>query len=502
MKQLTALQQGRRSNSFRSASSPLDGSVDGAIKSPATIFWLIFHGLCCLISLVLGFRFSRLVFFLLISTSSSPSTTNSMYSSLRTTLPSSDSPEVKISGSGDTGGSKVVVGRHGILIRPWPHPDPVEVMKAHRIIERVQMEQRSQYGIKSPRTVIAITPTYVRTFQTLHLTGVMHSLMNVPYDLIWIVVEAGGATNETASLIEKSGLKTIHIGFDRKMPILWEDRHKLESSMRIHALRIVREKRLDGVVMFADDSNMHSLELFDEIQNLKWIGAVSVGILAHVGGSEETEISIVEKDDSEKKSQLPVQGPACNSSDQLVGWHVFDTLPFVETSARYIGDRAVVLPRKLEWAGFVLNSRLVWEETEDKPVWVKEWEEIDRDGEDLESPLSLLKDTSVVEPLGSCGRKVLLWWLRVEARADSKFPTRWSIENPLEITVPAKRTPWPDAPPELPSATTEKMITNPENPEKRPAKSGSRKKRSSRSKRKHNAKASDNRVSARRVADN
>ncbi|KAL3626824.1 Beta-1,4-xylosyltransferase irx14 [Castilleja foliolosa] len=485
MKQLTALQQqGRRSNSFRSLSSPLDATVDGTIKSPATIFWLILHGLCCLISLVLGFRFSRLVFFLLISTSSSPSTTtsSSIYSSLRKTLPSYASPEVNISSS-----SKVVVGRHGILIRPWPHPDPAEVMKAHRIIERVQMEQRSQYGVKSPRTVIAITPTYVRTFQTLHLTGVMHYLINVPYDLIWIVVEAGGATNETASVIEKSGLKTIHIGFDRKMPILWEDRHKLESSMRLLALRIVREKRLDGVVMFADDSNMHSLELFDEIQNVKWLGAVSVGILAHVGGSEETELSIVEKDDSEKKSQVPVQGPACNSSNQLVGWHVYDTLPFVETSARYIGDRAVVLPRKLEWAGFVLNSRLVWEDTEDKPIWVKEWEEVNRDGDDLESPLSLIKDTSVVEPLGSCGRKVLLWWLRVEARADSKFPARWIIDHPLDITVPAKRTPWPDAPPELPSATTEKMITNLESTEKRPAKSSSRKKRSSRSKRKHNS---------------
>lgn len=133
----------------------------------------------------------------------------------------------------------MVVGRHGILIRPWPHPDPAEVMKAHGIIERVQAEQRSQYGVKNPRTVIAVTPTYVRTFQTLHLTGVMHSLMNVPYDLIWLVVEAGGTTNETESLIAKSRLKTIHIGFNGKMPILWEDRHKLESRMRLHALRYI-----------------------------------------------------------------------------------------------------------------------------------------------------------------------------------------------------------------------------------------------------------------------
>lgn len=93
------------------------------------------------------------------------------------------------------------------------------------------------YGVRSPKTVIVVTPTYVRTFQALHLTGVMHSLMLVPYDLVWIVVEAGGITNETASFIAKSGLKTIHLGFDQKMPNTWEDRHKLETKMRLHALR-------------------------------------------------------------------------------------------------------------------------------------------------------------------------------------------------------------------------------------------------------------------------
>jgi len=134
--------------------------------------------------------------------------------------------------------SRVVVGRHGIRIRPWPHPDPVEVMKAHGIISRVQNEQRLLFGVKNPRKVIVVTPTYVRTFQTMHLTGVMHSLMLVPYDLTWIVVEAGGVTNETASIIGKSGLRIIHVGFNQKMPSLWEDRHKVESLMRLHALRL------------------------------------------------------------------------------------------------------------------------------------------------------------------------------------------------------------------------------------------------------------------------
>lgn len=170
-------------------------------------------------------------------------------------------------------------------------------------------------------------------------------------------------------------------------------------------------ERLDGIVMFVDDSNMHSMELFDEIQNVKWVGAFSIGILVHSGRVEEA-------------STIPVQGPACNATNNLVGWHTFKSSRYVEKSAVYIDDLAPVLPRKIEWAGFVLNSRLLWRDLDNRPEWSKDPQVMDEIDEDIESPLSLLRDTSVVEPLGSCGRHVLLWWLRVEARTDSKFPAR------------------------------------------------------------------------------
>ncbi|KAK1433100.1 hypothetical protein QVD17_10006 [Tagetes erecta] len=511
---LQALQQSYfnrgRSNSFRNQ-SPLDSSIDGATtaanKSPASIFWLILHCLCCLISLVLGFRFSRLVFYFLFSTSS----INNLYTATTTDIAETLSFTTSINNIrsfsppvvNTTVASRVVVGRHGIRIRPWPHPDPVEVMKAHKIIEAVQREQRVQYGIKSPKTLIVITPTYVRTFQALHLTGLMHTLMNLPYDVVWIVVEAGGATNETAALLAKSKLEIKHIGFEKKMPIFWEARHKMESQMRLRALRVVREEKLDGIVMFADDSNMHSLELFDEIQNVEWIGAVSVGILAHSSHSDEDPFEVHRSmdEEDEKKSPLPVQGPACNSSDRLVGWHTFNSLIYKGTNANYIGDMAIVLPRKLEWSGFVMNSRLVWKEAEFRPDWIKDLDlVVAGDGDDdIESPLSLVKDSSMVEPLGSCGKKVMLWWLRAEARADSKFPSGWIIDPPLEMTVPAKRTPWGDAPPELPS-NTQKVVssTTQENTEKRATKTRTPKsRRSSRGKRKHESRNTDARVSAR-----
>ncbi|WCJ31260.1 Nucleotide-diphospho-sugar transferases superfamily protein [Euphorbia peplus] len=490
---LSALHQSymnRRSTSFRGSAPALDSSGEASIKSPAAIFWLLLHGVCCLISLLLGFRFSRLVFLFLFSTSS---TTTSVYTSPFRQLATAASdlanplnlPPLSVVNR-TVSSSRVIVGRHGIRIRPWPHPNPTEVMRAHQIIERVQKEQRVQFGVKMPKTVIAVTPTYVRTFQMLHLTGVMHSLMLVPYELVWIVVEAGGVTNETADIVAKSGLKTLHIGFDEKMPVSWEGRHRLEAKMRLSALRVVREQKLDGVVLFADDSNMHSMELFDEIQNVKWFGAVSIGILAHSGGADEASLGVIEKSLS-----MPVQGPACNASDNLAGWHTFDSLPYEGKKAVLIDDRAIVLPQKFEWAGFVLNSRLLWKDTEDKPDWISDLDSVD---ENIESPLSLLKDSSMVEPLGSCGRQVMLWWLRVEARSDSKFPPGWIIDPPLEITVPAKRTPWPDTPPELPT-TEQTMINTSEHTVKRTKTRSSRPKRSSRSKKKHEGKVVDTQVS-------
>ncbi|KAB2626500.1 beta-1,4-xylosyltransferase IRX14 [Pyrus ussuriensis x Pyrus communis] len=508
---LSALHQSyltRRSNSFR-GSAPLDSTSDG--KSPATVFWLVLHGLCCLISLVLGFRFSRLVFFFLFSTSSSnlypaPFRTVADITVRNLELPANPIANLEFNlnrnATTASSSSRVVVGRHGIRIRPWPHPNPTETMKAHRIIETVQREQRRQFGVTNPKTVIAVTPTYARTFQALHLTGVMHSLMLVPYNVVWIVVEAGGVTNETASIVSKSGLRIIHEGFDQRMPNTWDGRHLLEAQMRLRALRIVREQNLDGIVMFADDSNMHSMELFDELQNVKWFGAVSVGILAHSENTDELSESAVDKNEEGENQSMPIQGPACNSSNKLIGWHTFNTLPYVGKRANYIDDRAPVLPRKLEWAGFVLNSRLLWSEAEDKPEWVNDLDSIGGADEEIVTPLFLLKDLSMVEPLGNCGRQVLLWWLRVEARFDSKFPPRWTIDPPLEITVPSKRTPWPDAPPELPA--NEKTETGvEEHTVKRPIKiRAPRTKRSPRNKRKHETKTIDMQASARHTEQN
>lgn len=76
---------------------------------------------------------------------------------------------------------------------------------------------------------------------------------------------------------------------------------------------------------------------------------------------------------------------------------------------------------------------------------------------------------------------------------------RWIIDPPLEITVPSKRTPWPDVPPELP--TIEKPVINISEQTLKHTKT-----RSSRSKRRrgrrHESKLMDTQVSTRHSEQN
>lgn len=176
---------------------------------------------------------------------------------------------------------------------------------------------------------------------------------------------------------------------------------------------------MEGIVVFADDSNVHSLEFFDEVQKVKWMGAVSIGMLAHSGSSDEYK---KEEEEEEDGLPVPIQGPACNASGRLVGWHTFNSSRYAGKIATFAGEGQMVLPARMQWAGFVLDSRLVWEAAEGRPEWVRDLDEVGLDGEETESPLDLLKDAAAVEPLGDCGKKVMLWWLWAEVRYDSKYP--------------------------------------------------------------------------------
>eukprot|EP00897_Mesotaenium_endlicherianum_P006104 jgi/Mesen1/5521/ME000279S04730 len=206
------------------------------------------------------------------------------------------------------------VGRHGILVKENTQPDPQKVSLAHELLGLLQEVQHRTFEVYPRRRILAITPTYRRTFQALHWSGVVNSLRMIRAPLTWIVVEAGGKSNETSASLAASGLAHVHL--------------------------YIRKQRMEGVVVFVDDSNVHTPEFFEEAQAVRWFGAGSVGILLQKGfadsfggealGALQTQGDLAARGQSSavKASwRQPVQGPACSDSNVLLGWHTFPHSP-------------------------------------------------------------------------------------------------------------------------------------------------------------------------------
>ena len=227
----------------------------GIVSSEKTIdrvniFRFFFHLLLCVASLTLGFQLSREGFLIVVpfkihhgaffSTSVQKiqilsNGTGSSFVDVRNE--EQNSTVSLLQSSVGVKSSRVHVGRHEILIRPWPHPDPQQAIAAHHIMDIVQGEQRRIYGREEKKQLLIITPTYVHTFQTVYLNCLIHTLRLVSSPLIWIVVEAGGISNETEDLLSGSQLSYHHLALEIPMPEHLEQRMNLEMKLRVEGLR-------------------------------------------------------------------------------------------------------------------------------------------------------------------------------------------------------------------------------------------------------------------------
>jgi hypothetical protein len=233
--------------------SPAAGSPDSPpepSKPSLPAAWLLLHALFCATSMAVGFRFSRLIVYLLflptpinptahlVSLVSPPvmlAAANAT-TTITTTTTTTTTTVTTTTVAAEVGAhpqhhhhGPVFVGRHPIRVRPWPHPDPNELLKAHHILAAVQNAQRSsrRRGAGPPRPVIAVTPTTTSALQVPSLTSMAHTLRLVDGPLTWIVVEPEHHTDAVAAVLSRSNLNFLHItGPDSST-----------SRLRMHALR-------------------------------------------------------------------------------------------------------------------------------------------------------------------------------------------------------------------------------------------------------------------------
>lgn len=162
-------------------------------------------------------------------------------------------PENRVGVGG--GGGEVVEGGgdSGFVI------DPVSLSaENHRsVAERFDFVPRKQ--------LIVVTPTYNRASQAYFLNRLGQVLRLVPPPVLWVVVEMNAASMETAEVLRKTGVMYRHLVCAKNSTDL-KDRGVHQ---RNTALDHIERHRLDGIVYFADDDNVYSLELFETLRDIR-----------------------------------------------------------------------------------------------------------------------------------------------------------------------------------------------------------------------------------------
>lgn len=251
------------------------------------------------------------------------------------------------------------------------------------------------------KLLMVVTPTYNRPLQALYLTRLSHTLKLVSSPLLWLVVEMPAQSTETATLLRKTGLMYRHLVCKKNMTDV-KDRGVHQ---RNAALAHIEQHQLDGIVYFADDDNVYSLDLFDQMRKIKRFGTWPVAML------------------TAGKSKAILEGPVCDGHT-VVGWHT--------------NEKSKRLRRfHVDMSGFAFNSTILWDSQRWRRPTLEPIRQLDTIKEGLQETTfiqQLVEDESQMEGLPSGCSKVMVWHLHFEA-PDVIYPPGWRLEQNLNATV-------------------------------------------------------------------
>lgn len=265
---------------------------------------------------------------------------------------------------------------------------------------RLKVEEK--FDLMPKKQLIVVTPTYNRALQAYYLNRLGQLLRLVPPPLLWIVVEMGVESVETADVLRKSGVVYRHLVCTKNMTDV-KDRGVHQ---RNTALEHIEQHKLDGIVYFADDDNIYSRELFESLREIRRFGTWPVAMLA------------------QGKSKAILEGPVCNGSE-VFGWHT--------------NEKSKRLRRfHVDMSGFAFNSTVLW----DPKRWQRPYSTPIRQ---LDSVKEGFQETTFIEQLvadesqmegtpPSCSR-IMNWHLHLESRG-LVYPKGWLLQKNLDAILP------------------------------------------------------------------
>ncbi|KAH7524195.1 hypothetical protein FEM48_Zijuj06G0093500 [Ziziphus jujuba var. spinosa] len=248
------------------------------------------------------------------------------------------------------------------------------------------------------KLLIIVTPTYVRPFQAYYLNRLAYTLKLISTPLLWIVVEMTSQSAETADLLRRTGVMYRHLVCTTNLT----DIRDRTIHQRNVALSHIETHRLDGIVYFADDDNIYSTDLFEQMRQIKRFGTWTVAKLA------------------EKKSNAIIEGPICNGT-QVIGWHVNES---VRKFRRFHADLS----------GFAFNSTILWDPKRWHRPTLEPIRQLDKvkDGFQVSTFIErIVEDESQMEGLLQDCSRIMVWNLHLES-SNSLYPEEWFMNKNLD----------------------------------------------------------------------
>ncbi|XP_044471207.1 probable beta-1,4-xylosyltransferase IRX9H [Mangifera indica] len=248
------------------------------------------------------------------------------------------------------------------------------------------------------KLLIIVTPTYTRPFQAYYLNRLGHALWMVQPPLLWIVVEMTSQSEETADILRRTGVIYRHLVCKKNLTDV-RDRRVYQRNV---ALSHIENHRLDGIVYFADDDNVYSTDLFEQLREIRRFGTWAVAKLTENG------------------VEAVLEGPICNGT-QVIGWHLN------EPSRRFRRFHAAM-------PGFAFNSTILWDPKQWHLPTFEPIRQIDTTNDAFQASTfieQIVEDESQMEGLlENCSR--IMVWLPPSESSISFYPQKWFLKNNLD----------------------------------------------------------------------
>ncbi|XP_031256600.1 probable beta-1,4-xylosyltransferase IRX9H isoform X1 [Pistacia vera] len=252
------------------------------------------------------------------------------------------------------------------------------------------------------KLLIIVTPTNTQPFQAYYLNRLAHTLWMVQPPLLWIVVEMSSQSEETTDILRRTGVMYRHLVCKKNLTDV-KDRRVYQRNV---ALSHIENHRLDGIVYFADDDNVYSTDLFEQLREIRRFGTWTVAKL------------------TENRVKAVLEGPICNGT-QVIGWHIN------EPSRRSRRFHA-------EMSGFAFNSTVLWDPKQWHRPTLEPIRQIDttKDGFQASTFIEqIVEDESQMEGLLENCSRIMVWLLPSES-SDSFYPQKWFLKNNLDVIAP------------------------------------------------------------------